>query len=102
MAVLMDKQIIISEAFGITTSLGALVRVVGLVIAATIAYMSLKTDISEAKVQSLKNEMQIQTNTILLDHTRMDVNTVGSKFDEFMRSYDRDMNRYIREKRDQR
>lgn len=98
----MDRQIILSEALGLTTSLGALIRVVAFVIAATLGYATLRGDLTAAVEQGRRNEITITDTRQSLDRARMDVNTIGAKFDEFMRSYDRDMNKYIRSDKDRR
>lgn len=98
----MDRQIILSETLGLTTSLGALLRVLAFAIAATMGYASLRGDLSAAVEQGRRNELTIYETRQSLDRARMDVNTIGSKFDEFMRSYDRDMNKYVRSDRDRR
>lgn len=98
----MDRQIVLSESLGITTSLGALLRVVGFLIAATLGYATLRGDLNSAVEQGKRNAVELSVAQEQLNNARMDLRGLGSKFDEFMRSYDRDMNKYVRNDNDRR
>jgi hypothetical protein len=87
---------------GISTSLGALIRVIALVGAAIVGYASLRGDLNAAVDQGKRNSIEIGLAQDKLDTARMDLRGLDAKFDEFMRSYNRDMNRYIRTDNDRR
>lgn len=98
----MDRQIILSEALGLSTSLGALLRVIAFVIAGTLGYAALRGDLNSAVEQGKRNAFELSVAQEQLSNARMDLRGLGSKFDEFMRSYDRDMNKYVRNDTDRR
>lgn len=95
-------KIVISESLGLSTTLGTVLRVLTLAVLAAIAYAQLNNKITNAVEQGKRNEFQIKETQELLDSARMDLGRIGAKFDQFLNSYDRDMNRYIREDKDRR
>lgn len=98
----MEGEIIISESLGLKTTVGAVIRLVALVIVATIAYQSLRYDLTNAIEQGKRNESQIENTRVLLDRARMDMGGISTKLDMFFDSYNRDMNRYVRTDKDRR
>jgi len=98
----MDRPIIIDEKRGINISLGVLLHFVFTVSALTACYVSIRQELSAATEQGKRNEVQIQIMQQLLDKARMDVGGVSVKFDQFLDSYNRDMNKYVRESGDRR
>ena len=99
---MLDHNIVIDEKRGIRITLGVLIHFAITATAVILAYATIRSDLSNVIFQSQRNENQIKATTETLDKTRMEVNTLGAKFDEFMRSYDRDMNRYVRSDQDKR
>lgn len=98
----LDDPIVISEKRGVTITVGLMIHFIITILLILGAYVSIRSDVSSAIDQGKRNDIQLQVTRDILDRTRLDVNGVGVKLDEFMQTYDRDMNRYIREGKDRR
>lgn len=97
-----ERRLFISERFGFSITTGAFIHFIVTVVAITVAYASVRNDVLNVVAQSARNEAQLKITNEMLDRIRMDVVGITVKLDEFLRSYDRDMNKYIREDRDRR
>lgn len=96
----MDRPIVIDEKRGIKISLGVLIHFIITVALVCGAYFSIRQEVNAATKLGAENATSLALTQEKLEGARMDLRGLTSKIDQFIDSYNRDANRYIRDPKD--